>query len=159
MKYKTKGIITAAIIAALYVVLTEVSAMFHLSSGVIQLRLSEALYALAWFTPWAIPGVFVGCIIANLLTGAIVWDVIFGSIATLIGALGTYYLRKRKIASLLCPVISNALIVPLVLKYAYALQGSVWYFVLTVGIGEFISCVVFGYALGKMFFKYKINIK
>ena len=158
MKNKTKGIIIAAIIAALYVVLTEVSAMFSMSSGVIQLRLSEALYALAWFTPYAVPGVFIGCIISNLLTGAIVWDVIFGSIATLIGAIGTYCFRNRnnKIFSLFCPVISNAIIVPIVLKYAYCLPGTVWYFALTVGVGELISCVVFGYALGKTFNKYKI---
>ena len=156
MKIETKGIITAAIIAALYVVLTEVSALFNMSSGVIQLRLSEALYALAWFTPFAIPGLFIGCIISNLLTGAIVWDVIFGSIATLIGGMGTYYFRNNRIISLLCPVVSNAVIVPLVLKYAYGIPGALWYFIITVGVGELISCVVFGYALGKTFGKYKI---
>lgn len=156
MKRKTKGIIIAAIIAALYVVLTEVSAMFNMSSGVIQLRLSEALYALAWFTPFAIPGLFIGCIISNLLTGAIVWDVLFGSIATLIGAIGTYCFRNNKIFSLFCPVISNAIIVPLVLKYGYGLPGATWYFVLTVGIGELISCVIFGVTLGKTLNKYKI---
>lgn len=155
MKSKTKGIITAAIIAALYVVLTEVSAMFNLSSGVIQLRLSEALCVLVWFTPSAIPGLFVGCIIANLFTGAIVWDIIFGSFATLIGAIGSFYLRKYRIVSLFCPVVSNMIIVPFILKYAYLIPGSVWYFVLTVGIGEFISCVVLGYFAGKLADKYK----
>ena len=139
MKNKTRRIAVSAIIAALYVVLTLISASIGLSSGVIQLRISEALYVLVWFTPSAIPGLFLGCMIANLVTGAVVWDIIFGSIATLLGAVGAYYLRKRKIVSLLCPVISNMIIIPLVLKYAYMAPGSVWYFSLTVGIGELIS--------------------
>ena len=155
MKNKTRRIVVSAIIAALYVVLTLVSAAVGLSSGVIQLRISEALYALVWFVPSAIPSLFVGCIIANLLTGAILWDIVFGSIATLIGAVGTYYFRKHKMLSLLCPVISNMIIVPMVLKYAYCIPGSVWYFCLTVGIGELISCVVFGYFAGKVAEKYK----
>ncbi len=149
MNKRTKNIVYAAIIAALYVVLTEFAAILGLSSGVIQIRISEALNCLCWFTPFAIPGLFIGCIIANLLTGALVWDVIFGSMATLLGALGVYLFKGKKILSLLCPVVTNAVIVPLVLKYAYGIPGSVWYFVLTVGVGQLISCTLLGYAFGK----------
>lgn len=149
MNNRTRNIVYAAIIAALYVVLTEFAAMLGLASQPIQLRFSEALNALCLFTPYAIPGMFIGCLIANLVTGAVVWDVIFGSIATLIGAIGVYLLRKNKILALVCPVVSNAVIIPFVLTYAYGLTDGIWYFVLTVGIGQIISCTVLGYFLGK----------
>ena len=149
MNSRTRNIVYAAIIAALYVVLTEFAAMLGLASQPIQLRFSEALNAMCLFTPYAVPGLFVGCIIANLVTGAVIWDVIFGSIATLIGALGVYLLRKKKIPALICPVVSNSLIVPFVLKYAYGLSDGIWYFVITVGIGQIISCTVLGYILAK----------
>ena len=149
MNNRTKNIVYAAIVAALYVVLTEFAAMLGLASQPIQLRFSEALNALCLFTPYAIPGMFIGCLIANLVTGAVVWDVIFGSIATLIGAIGVYLLRKNKILALVCPVVSNAVIIPFVLTYAYGLTDGIWYFVLTVGIGQIISCTVLGYFLGE----------
>ena len=149
MNNRTKNIVYAAIVAALYVVLTEFAAMLGLASQPIQLRFSEALNALCLFTPYAIPGMFIGCLIANLVTGAVVWDVIFGSIATLIGATGVYLLRKNKILALVCPVVSNAVIIPFVLTYAYGLTDGIWYFVLTVGIGQIISCTVLGYFLGE----------
>lgn len=149
MNNRTRNIVYAAIIAALYVVLTEFAAMLGLASQPIQLRFSEALNAMCLFTPYAIPGMFIGCLIANLVTGAVVWDVIFGSIATLIGAIGVYLLRKNKILALVCPVVSNAVIIPFVLTYAYGLTDGIWYFVLTVGIGQIISCTVLGYFLGK----------
>jgi uncharacterized membrane protein len=149
MNNRTRNIVYAAIIGALYVVLTEFAAMLGLASQPIQLRFSEALNALCLFTPYGIPGMFIGCLIANLVTGAVVWDVIFGSIATLIGAIGVYLLRKNKILALVCPVVSNAVIIPFVLTYAYGLSDGIWYFVLTVGIGQIISCTVLGYFLAK----------
>lgn len=155
MNKKTKKIVYAAIIAALYVVLTMLASILGLSSNPIQLRFSEALNAMCLFVPTAVPGLAIGCLIANLLTGAAVYDVIFGSLATLIGAAGVYFLKKHKIPALLCPVVSNALIVPFVLKYAYGLPGSVWYFVLTVGIGQLISCTLLGYLLSKALEKYQ----
>ena len=109
----------AAVIAALYVVLTYVFSAF--ASGVIQVRVSEALTILPAFTPAAIPGLFVGCLLANLLTGAAIYDVIFGSLATLLGAVGTYLLRKHKFLCTLAPVVSNIIIIPLVLRYGYGL--------------------------------------
>ena len=95
---KNKGthfLVQGAAIAAVYVVLTLVFA--PLSFGEVQIRFSEALTVLPFFTPAAIPGLFVGCIIANLLGGAIPVDIIFGSIATLIGAFFTYKLRNTPI--------------------------------------------------------------
>lgn len=141
---KTRGITKAGIIAAVYVCLTYLGAPF--ASGVIQVRLSEALCVLPIFSPYAIPGIFAGCIVANLVTGAVIWDVVFGSIATLIGAFGTYFLRNTRLY-FLPPVISNAIIVPLVLRYAYNLEGAMWWFVLTVGAGELVSCGVLGSVL------------
>ena len=86
----------AAMIAALYVVLTFIANAFGLASGVIQVRLSEALTVLPFFTPAAVPGLYVGCLLANLLTGGCLLDILVGSLATLIGALGTRALRKWK---------------------------------------------------------------
>lgn len=144
----TKFVTQAALIAALYVVLTEISAILGLSSGVVQLRFSEALTVLPIFTPAAIPGLFAGCIISNILAGGIVWDVIFGSLATLIGAVGTYYLsRVNKYLSPVPPILSNTVIIPFVLKFAYGAEGAFPFFFLTVFIGEFISCGMFGILL------------
>ena len=141
---KTKNLVTAGIIAALYVVLTIISATLGLSSGVIQFRISEALTVLPYFTPAAIPGLFLGCLIANILSGSIVVDVIFGSVATLIGAIGSYILRKYKYLVALPPVISNMVIVPFVLKYAYHLDDAMWFMAITVGIGELVCCCGLG---------------
>lgn len=154
MNSKALLVTKAAIIAALYVVLTFVSASMGLSSGVIQLRLSEMLCILPAFTPAAIPGLFVGCIVSNLLTGCMPLDVIFGSLATLIGAFGTYFLKKRKWLTPLPPIVSNTIIVPFVLSYVYGFEGSIPFFMLTVGIGELLSCGVLGMLLYFILHKY-----
>ena len=136
----------AAVIAAIYVVLTIIFAPF--SSGEVQVRISEALTILPFFTPAAIPGLFVGCIIANLFGGAIPADIIFGSIATLLGALGTYALRKKsRFLAPLPPIIANTLIVPFVLYYGYGVNLPIPFMMLTVGIGEVLSCGVIGLVL------------
>ena len=158
MKKNTQHLTYGAAVAALYVVLTLLSNAFGLSSGVIQLRISEALYALAIFSPSAVLGLFVGCILSNILVGSIMIDVIFGSIATLIGAFFTYKLRNRPILSLIPPILSNAIIIPPILKFAYGFEGSVWYFALTVGIGEFLSCGVLGYLLYLAMKKYGYKV-
>lgn len=141
---KTKNVVTAGVIASLYVVLTLISAAMGLSGNVIQLRLSEALTVLPYFTVAAIPGLFIGCLIANILTGAIAIDVIFGSIATLIGAICSYLLRKYKYLVCIPPVLANMTIIPFVLKYAYHLDDGFWYMVATVGIGEAVCCCILG---------------
>jgi len=135
---------TAAIIAALYVVLTGVSALLGIASGVIQVRLSEALTVLPYVTPAAVPGVTVGCLLANVLTGAPLPDIIFGTLATFLGALGARALRKYKPLVALPTILSNALIIPLVLQYAYGVKDAFWFLMLTVGAGEVISAGILG---------------
>ncbi len=146
-----KGILfltRSAMIAAIYVVLTVFISAFNLASGVIQIRISEALTILPVFTTAAIPGLFAGCLISNLITGCAPFDVVFGSIATLIGAVGTYALRKKSPAiAALPPIISNTVIIPFVLKFVYDFPGSIPFFMLTVGAGEVISCGILGVAL------------
>jgi len=136
----------AAIIAALYVLLTLIANALGLANFAIQVRFSEALTILPLFTPAAIPGLYVGCLLSNILTGCIAWDILFGPVATLLGALGTYLLRKKHpILGTLPPIAANTLIVPYVLAYAYKFEGCIPYFMATVGIGEIISCGILGY--------------
>lgn len=142
-----------ALVAALYVALTYLSALLGLSGGIIQLRFAEALTVLpaivpALYAPGAVFGLFVGCILANTLTGAVIWDILFGSLATLIGALGTWLLRRvPRIGSTLAwvpPALANTVIVPFVLQKAYGVEDAIWFLFLTVGIGEILSCGVLG---------------
>ncbi|MGN0355306.1 MAG: QueT transporter family protein [Muricoprocola sp.] len=146
MKNKsTQFIAQAAVIAAIYVVLTMVFAPFSFRE--VQVRISEALTILPVFTPAAIPGLFIGCLLANFLGGSILLDVIFGSIATLIGAFFTYRLRGNKWLAPLPPIIANTVIVPFVLYYGYGVNLPIPLMMLTVGIGEVISCGVLGLIL------------
>lgn len=157
MKIKTRILTNGAVIAAIYTVLTLISNMAGLGSGVIQVRISEALTSLPVFTPAAIPGLFVGCFLSNMLTGAVIWDVLFGSIATLIGAIFTRFIgKKNKFLAILPPIISNTVIIPFVLKFAYGLDGALTFFMFTVGIGEIISCGVLGIILMRTIEKYDI---
>ncbi len=136
----------AAMIAAIYVVLTVIGASF--AFGPVQIRFSEALTVLPAFTPAGIPGVFLGCLISNIITGALLPDVIFGSLATLIGAVFTWMLRNQsRYLAPLPPIIANAVVVPFVLKYAYMEPLPIPFMMLTVGIGEVISCGVLGLIL------------
>ena len=139
---KTLFLVQAALIAAIYVVLTVVFAPF--SFGEVQVRIAEALTILPVFLPAAVPGLFVGC----LLGGAVLPDIIFGSLATLIGALGTRALRKaHPFLAPIPPIAANTVIVPFVLKYAYAVDLPIPFMMLTVGIGEVVSCGIFGLVL------------
>ena len=143
----------AAMIAALYVVLTYIANLFGLASGVIQIRLSEMLCILPVFTPAAIPGLFIGCLLSNILTGCVIWDILFGSLATLAGAIGTYLLRNHKFVFSLPPVAANMIVVPLVLQYAYGVPDAVWYLAVTVGAGEVISVCILGMLLYKVLYR------
>ena len=142
--YITRG----AIVAAMYVALTYLASILGLSSGVIQFRISEALCVLPIFMPEAIPGLAIGCLLSNALTGCVFWDVVFGTVATLIGAVGAYLLRKlpgRLVWLATLPtVLANAIIVPFVLMYAYGIEGGYFYFMLTVGIGEVVCATIGG---------------
>ena len=144
----------AAMIAAIYVVLTVLGA--SLAFGEVQIRFAEALTILPVFTPAAIPGLFIGCLLGNILGGAILPDIIFGSIATLIGAVFSRMLRnKSKYLAPLPPVVANTIIVPFVLKYAYAVPLPIPFMMLTVGVGEVISAGVIGLILYEALYKYK----
>ena len=134
----------AAVIAALYVVLCQIFAPISFKN--VQVRIAECLTILPAFTPAAIPGLFIGCVIGNLLGGAIPLDVVCGSIATLIGALGTWWIGKlvlknpaakaTKFSLPLPPIIANTIIVPLVLYYGYLITVPIPVQMLTVGLGE-----------------------
>ncbi len=149
----------AGMIAALYVVLTYIANLLGLASGAIQVRLSEALTILPVFTAAAVPGLTVGCALANLLTGCAAWDVVFGSLATLIGAVGTRLLKEKPLLAWIPPVLSNMAIVPVVLMKVYGVEdvtvfgqtfggSSIWLMlVITVGIGEIIACGILGLLL------------
>ena len=138
----------AAMIAAVYTALTIFIASFDLASGAVQIRISEALTILPVFTPAAVPGLFVGCLLSNFITGCAPYDVIFGSVATLLGALGTRALRNHhRILASIPPILSNAIIVPLILMYVYKVPGTFLFFMLTVGAGEVISCGILGQLL------------
>ncbi len=152
---KTSFLTKAAVIAALYVVLTLLANALGLANYAVQLRFSEALTILPYFTPAAIPGLFIGCLLSNILTGAMPLDILFGSVATLLGALGTYLLRRHKWLAPLPPIAANTLIVPFVLAYVYRFEGSVPYFMLTVGIGELLSCGILGILLLQLLEKYR----
>ena len=139
----------AAVIAAMYVVLTFVSSSMGLASGEIQIRLSEMLVILPAFTPAAIPGLFLGCLLSNLLTGCTVIDIVFGSLATLVAAILSYQLRNHKYPLLVTvpPVVANMIVVPFILKFSYGVPLPIPVMMATVGIGEVISCVVLGSVL------------
>ncbi len=142
---KVTFMVQAAAIAAIYVVLTVVFA--PLSFGEIQIRFAEGLTVLPYFTPAAIPGLFIGCVIGNFLGGAIPVDILCGSLATLAGALLSYGLRKQKLLVPLPPIVANTLVVPFVLCYGYGINLPIPFLMLTVGVGEVISCGVIGLIL------------
>ena len=141
----TKYLSRAAIIAAIYAAVTLLLAA--VSFGPVQLRASEALTILPVFTTAAIPGLTIGCIVANLMGGYGIVDVIFGSAATLLGALGTRLLRKTPLAAALCPVVTNALIVGPMLYFVDSESPALLFNMLTVGGGELVSCVALGLPL------------
>lgn len=147
----------AAMIAAIYVVITLLFAPF--SFGEVQIRLSEALTILPVFTPAAIPGLFIGCLISNILGGCIVSDIVLGSFATLIGAIFTYSLRnKSKYLAPVPPILANALIVPFILRFGYMVPLPIPFMMVTVGIGEVISCGLLGMILYTALNKYRATI-
>ncbi len=147
MQKHSISVAQGAVIAALYVVLTIVSPS---PVGLFQLRFSEALTVLPMFFPSAVTGLFVGCLVSNLLFSAPLWDVVFGSLATLVAAYFTYLLRKKSVfAGVIPPIAVNTLVIPPVLMYVYGFKQA-WHIVsLSVLCGEIISCGVLGYVLYK----------
>ncbi|SCZ08278.1 QueT transporter family protein [Alkaliphilus peptidifermentans] len=150
---KTLFIVQASAIAAIYAILTILFA--PLSYGQIQVRISEALTILPFFTPAAIPGLFVGCIIANMFGGNGMIDIVFGSLASLIAAYLSYKASRKWIVPL-PPVIINGIIIGFILNYLYQLPlliSMVW-----VAIGQLIACYGLGYPLLLTLEKYKDKI-
>ena len=150
---KTRNLVHSALIAAIYVVLTLL--LRPISYGPIQFRISEALCVLPYFTPAAIPGVFIGCLLSNLLGGAVLMDVVFGSLATLIGGIGSWLLRKNRFLVSVPPILANTLIIPWVLKFAYGSEDMVWYMMITIGISEILAIGVLGQLLISALAKYR----
>lgn len=154
MNKKVLFIVHAAVIAALYVVLTFVANAFGLANYAVQVRFSEALTILPFFTPAAIPGLTIGCLLSNILTGCALPDIVFGTLATLIGAVFTYLLRKNRWLAPIPPIAANTLVVPFVLLFAYGIK-PLWLSFLTVGAGEIISCGILGMLLLNLLNRYK----
>lgn len=150
---KTKYLAEAAVIAAIYALLTIVLA--PISYGAVQVRISEALTVLPFFTPAAVPGLFVGCIAANIMSPYGLADLIFGSAASLIVAIGSYLLRKKPLLVPLAPVISNGIIVGAMLYYVYEVPLPLIVQMLYVALGEVVACYAIGYPLMKYLNKYK----
>ena len=172
---KANYLARVGVIAAAYAACTLIALLFlgSLAWGPIQFRVSEALCVLALFTPAAIPGLTLGCVIANVMnivisgTGMLgMLDVVFGSLATFVGALFTWKMRRHPLVALAGPVLANALIVPAYLPLL--LQGvgfytipfttisldNSWLFMylfglVTTGVGEAVIMYVLGYPLAR----------
>ena len=156
MKKRTVLITEAAMIAAIYTVLVWTFAPISFSG--VQCRIAEALTILPFFTPAAIPGLTIGCFIANLTGGADLLDIVFGTFATFLGAVGSYQLRRWKYAVAIAPILSNTLIIPWIIRFAYADTTPIYFLMVTVGIGEVLSCGVLGISLLFVLQKYKYGI-
>lgn len=159
-----KAITISAMIAALYVVLSYICESLGLLRYAVQLRIPEALCVLCAFTPYAIPGMTLGCFLTNLLTGCAAIDIIVGPIATFLGAVcGRIIASKMKHSPLsLClatipTFLFNTLLMPPVIMYAYGSEYALPLVFVTVGAGELISAVIlgtlFGVALNKSAFR------
>ena len=154
-KWSAKGLCQAAAIAALYAVLTIALAPISFGAGgAMQLRVSEALTLLPVVTPTAVPGLFAGCLAANLLCGAPLPDVIFGSLATLLAAVVTRRARKNVYLAALAPVVSNGVIVGVMLSAVYT--APLLWSCFTVAVGEIAACFVLGIPLLRGVEKLKI---
>lgn len=149
----TKYLLHAAVIAAAYSALTIVLMPF--SYGIMQVRVSEALTILPYYTPAAIPGLFIGCLVSNIISPYGILDMVLGSGATLIAAIGSYLLRKKPILVPLPPVISNGIIIGGMLHYAYGVPMPLYVCILWVAFGELIACYFIGYPLLKYLKRYK----
>ena len=145
--FNVKYLVKAGIIAAIYVVLVII---FSFSSfGPIQFRVAEAMTILPFFTSAAIPGLFVGCLIANILGGAVIWDIIFGSLATLIAAFLSFKLRKQALLVPIPPIVVNSLVVGIILKLAYGVPEGLLFLMGSVFLGQLVAV----YGLGMILLK------
>lgn len=147
------GIACGAVIAAVYVALTGV--FQPISFGPVQFRISEVLCILPYFTPAAVPGLFVGCLIANMLFGGAPLDIVFGSLATLIGAVGSLRLRRHRWLVCIPPILANTAIIPWVIRFSGGSEDMLLFSAVTVGIGEILAVGVLGNLLLPVLERYK----
>ena len=158
-KFTVRDLTLAALVAALYAVLSYFGNIFGLTFGSIQCRFSEALCVLPFLFPCTVPGLFVGCLITNLMSTVGPLDIVFGSLATLLAAVWTRRCRSRWTAPL-PPVICNAVIVGGLIAYYEAgfsatFPAAFAYNALTVGLGEALACYVLGLLLLKAVEKFR----
>lgn len=160
-KGKLEKIIQTIVIAIAYIVLTYIADMFGMAKGIVQVRISDALCILPYFTPAAIPGLFIGSAISNviisltedpmtgkmILSSAAQYYVIIESLVILIASIISYFLRKFKFVVCVPTIVINTITIPLIFHYIYRYEDSVAKCIMTVGIGEIISCGLLGTAL------------
>ena len=152
---RTRYLCQAAMIAALYFVLTWLSATLGLDSKTPQCRLGEALAVLPLFMPAAVPGLGIGCFIANVCFSPMPADWIFGTLATLLGAIACRMIGRvwhsfsffNLFSATLPNVVANTVIVPFILQYAYGIPDGYWLLLISVGAGEVVSGIVLGMIL------------
>lgn len=144
MKFSMKHLTYGAVIAAVYAALTLVLA--PISMGAVQCRIAEALTVLPLLMGTAVPGLFVGCLLANIFLGS-VYDIVFGSLATLIAAILTRRFRKNPALALLFPVLTNGVIVGGYIGLFLDHTMAVWICMLTVALGEAVACFGLGLPL------------
>lgn len=150
MNNKTQKIVYAALIAAVYATLTI--ALSFSSFGLVQYRVAEALTVLPFFSAAAIPGLFIGCIISNIISPIGIPDLVFGSLATLIGAILTYLIGKsnlkfKKFLAPIPPIIVNGIVIGTLIKLLYVKDIPLWIAMLQVGFGELVCCYGLGLPL------------
>ena len=147
MNFQVKSLARAGMIAAIYAALTLIFA--PISFNAVQFRISEAMTVLPMLLPEAVPGLAVGCLVANILGGAALPDVIGGTLATLIAAILTRTLRKKPVLAMASPVVINGLIVGPLVYFCYEYQsvfslGALSFTVFTVALGEAVVVAVLG---------------
>ena len=147
--YSARGLAMGGMVAAIYVVLTLI--FQPISFGAIQFRIAEVMTLMPILTPYAVPGLFVGCLLANWLGGGIWFDVVLGSIATLLAALCSRKFRSRPLLAAIFPAVFNGLIVGPVVYFAYVRApgdpvsvGTLLFNMATVAFGELVVCYLLG---------------
>lgn len=149
---KTRFLVQAAAIAAIYVVLTLVFAPISYGETLVEFRIAEALTVLPFFTFSAVPGLFVGCLIANLFSPVGTIDIVLGSLASLIAAYLTYKMPNKYLAPL-PPILVNALVIGGMLHYVY--KFPIHIAILSIGLGQLVTCYGLGIILLLTMDKYK----
>ena len=155
-KLSVKGLVLTGLIAALYVVFTL--PFGQIAFGPIQVRIAEVLTLLPFFTPWAIPGVTIGCLLSNLLFSTI-WDAVFGTLATLIAAYLTYK-SKHLLVAPVWPILLNGLIIGTMLTFMIlgSCEWGAWLtMMLEVAASEFVICFAIGVPFMRMIRHYKLE--